>query len=299
MLTGQLLSLLQNFESELKSGELRSKVQALVPVFHLLRDLGSSLIESDSADAGRERILLYFRKYPLTIITGDELMVVSGIQDWPRRVRELRVESGWLIVSGKTAREMYEQEEFPTERIDPRLMQSDHYALLSEEPDREVAGRWKLANSIRKKNLSVKSRILDYLRANVGRAVTGEELRYVAKDATEWARRVRELRTEEGWPVVTKTNGNPDLPIGVYLLEADRQSPEHDRRISDSIRRAVLKRDGYRCTNCGWNHKEWNRSDPRHLELHHVKPHMEGGSNVESNLVTLCNACHDQIHKKS
>jgi len=26
---------------------------------------------------------------------------------------------------------------------------------------------------------------------------------------------------------------------------------------------------GDKCTVCKWSHKEWNRSDPRHLELHH------------------------------
>jgi hypothetical protein len=31
-----------------------------------------------------------------------------------------------------------------------------------------------------------------------------EELKYLAKDKKEWARRVRELRTEQGWPIVTK-----------------------------------------------------------------------------------------------
>ena len=120
----------------------------------------------------------------------------------------------------------------------------------------------------------------------------------MAKDRTEWARRVRELRTEFGWPIVTKNTGRPDLDIGVYLLEADRQSPEHDRYIPDRIKREVLRRDRYECQNCGWSHEEWNRSDPRHLELHHIEHHVNGGENILENLLTLCIVCHDEIHKR-
>ncbi len=296
LLRGQLVALLTDFENELRSTELRLKVRALIPAFHLLRDLGSSLITGDDGDAARDRILLYFKKYPFTVIAGEELMVVAGIQDWPRRTRELRVQFGWFIVSGSTVREMYEEGEFQVEGIDPYRIRPDHYVLLNKKQDREAAHRWNLANSIRKKQASTKSRILEYFRSNTGRNVTGEELRYVAKNKTEWARRVRELRTEEGWPVVTKANGRPDLPVGVYILEADRQSPEHDRTVPDSVRREVLRRDNYTCTSCGWRHEEWNPSDPRHLELHHVEPHVRGGENEESNLVTLCVVCHDKVH---
>ncbi len=59
----------------------------------------------------------------------------------------------------------------------------------------------------------------------------------------------------------------------------------------------VLRRDGYKCTKCNWSHEEWNRSDPRHLELHHVKPHVKGGENTEANLTTLCTVCHDDVHR--
>ncbi|WP_198145987.1 HNH endonuclease [Desulfonatronovibrio magnus] len=113
----------------------------------------------------------------------------------------------------------------------------------------------------------------------------------------EWARRVRELRTELGWPIVTKSTGRPDLAIGAYTLEADRQGYEHDRKIPDNIRREVLRRDGYKCSECSWSHEEWNPSDPRHLELHHIQYHAKGGKNTKENLQTFCTVCHDKIHK--
>ncbi len=288
--------LIANFKVELQSGELRPKVLALIPIFQGMRDMGKALIPVEYTSAARDRILYYFRQYPRTIINGDELLVVSGIQEYARRLRELRVEFGWAIVSGVTIKEMSEDEseEIPDEL---KAMKQNDYILLSSEEDRDAAHRWRVANAIRKERESVRGKILKFLRANVGRGVTNEELRYVAGDKTEWARRVRELRSEHGWPIATKTTGRPDLAIGVYMLQADRQSPEHDRRIPDDVRREVLRRDGYKCRSCGWSHVEWNPSDPRHLELHHIIHHVKGGSNIEENLKTLCTVCHDNVHR--
>lgn len=294
----KLVDLLVNFKKELQSPNLRAKVQALIPAYHLLRDIGSSLIPREQAASARNRILFYLRKYPRAIVKGDELMVVAGIGDWPRRVRELRVEFGWSIVNGVTAKEMHSEGEFPLESIDASTLGLDDYILLDSNEDREAAHRWNMANEIRRQKLSVRDKILAFLRRNVGRPVTGEELRYVANNRSEWARRVRELRTEQGWPVATKNTGRPDLSIGAYVLELDRQSPAHDRAIPDSVRREVLRRDNYRCRECGWHHKLWNPSDPRHLELHHVTHHAKGGENVAGNLKTLCNICHDEIHRR-
>ena len=143
----------------------------------------------------------------------------------------------------------------------------------------------------------MKDKILGFLRANAGKSVTGEELRYVAGEKTEWARRVRELRTEEGWPVLSKNTGRPDLPVGAYVMEKDRQLPAHDRRIPDPARRAVLRRDDYRCRMCSWSRAQWTPDDPRNLELHHTQHHARGGANIEANLETICNVCHDLRHK--
>ena len=134
---------------------------------------------------------------------------------------------------------------------------------------------------------------------NVGTPVTGEELSYLAGNTKEWARRVRELRTEDGWPIATKNTGRNDLPVGVYVLEEDRQAYEHDRIIPDPIRVAVLERDGFKCTCCGWSRDKLNRDDPRKmLELHHKQQHKDGGENTIENLITLCNVCHDDVHRQ-
>lgn len=293
----RLVGLLLNFETELQKNDLRSKVLSLVPAYNLLRDLGSSLIPKEYASSARDRIIHYFCKYPRIVINGNELMVVAGISEWARRVRELRVQFGWSIISGITAKEMDSEGDFPLTDVSVSKMAPDDYILLDDNQDRDAAFRWNKANEIRRKKLGVRDKILEYMRLNIGKQITGEELRYVANNKSEWARRVRELRTEFGWPVVTKTTGMPDLPVGVYVLAENRQAPEHDRIIPDHLRRAVLLRDDYKCQECGWHHEKWNPSDPRHLEAHHKEQHVDGGANREENLVTLCNICHDNVHK--
>lgn len=151
----------------------------------------------------------------------------------------------------------------------------------------------------KQKGVGVKSKILKYLTENVGKPVTGEELRYVANNKKEWARRTRELRTEDGWTVTTKQTGRPDLQVGVYVLESLRQLPSHDRDIPDDVRVDVLTRDHHRCTKCKWHHGMATPSDPRHLlELHHLEHHVHGGANTIENLITVCNVCHDKIHRE-
>lgn len=305
-----LVGLLTNFAEELRGADLRPKVIALIPAFHKLRDLGSSLIPENEADSARERVIAYFRRYPRTVINGDELMVVSGIAEWARRLRELRVQFGWSIFSGVTFRQMADEANESqdvlevasietTLGIHPSKIKPDQYVLMREDQDRRAAHRWNLLNEVRRKKASVSGKIIEYFRRNVGEEITGEELRYLAKDRNEWARRVRELRTEQGWPIVTRNSGREDLAIGVYVLEEDRQAYAHDRIIPDTVRVEVLQRDGYMCTRCGWSRTMLSRDDPRRmLELHHIKHHVDKGENTAENLITLCNVHHDEEHRQ-
>lgn len=161
-----LLKLLINFKKELQSPNLRAKVQALVPAYHLLRDLGSSLIPSERTASARDRILFYLRKYPRCIIEGDELMVVSGIGEWGRRVRELRVQFGWWIYSGvmfgdmlEDARDTGNMADIASLKsalgVDPSTIKPDQYVLMRADQDRQAAYRWNVLNVIRKKKVSV------------------------------------------------------------------------------------------------------------------------------------------------
>ena len=81
------------------------------------------------------------------------------------------------------------------------------------------------------------------------------------------------------------------------MLEEDRQSYEHDRKISDAVRVKVLERDNFACRCCGWRRENAHKDDPRRLlELHHIEEHVHGGSNEAENLLTLCNVHHDDVH---
>ena len=291
-----LQQLLQDFENVKLSPDIRERVKALLPAFDLLRELGKSLIPKGLSLSARDRLLFYFLTYPKTVLNERELALVAGISEWARRVRELRVQFGWDIISGLTVRQMAKEDEMSVVGASVETLGANDYLLMNERQDVEAAHRWNIANDIRKGPGGSRDKILKYLRSNVGKVVTGEELSYVAK-SSEWARRTRELRTEDGWPIATKMSGNPSLPIGTYVLELDRQAPPHDRHISEPIRREALRRDGYSCRSCGWSHKLWNSADPRFLELHHVIHHARGGSNELDNLVTYCNVCHDEIHR--
>jgi len=297
----ELIELLNKLPPVLRSGSLRDKARALAPAFHHIRDMGSSLMPMPGRQSGRKRVLEYLRRHVGQVVHTDELMVVAGIGDYARRIRELRVEAGWPIVSGYTVSELRAdliEEGVAAEELPPP-MDPHEYKLTADEPNEATARRWKIANGIRNSEGGVQDKLLRYFQANVGQQVTSEELRYVAKDATEWARRSRELRTEEGWPVTTRFSGDPTLPVGVYVLSEDKRAPAHDRHINEKTRRAVLKRDGFRCRekNCGWPDGYDRDLDRRFLEAHHLNYHANKGSNDPDNLVTLCNICHDEVHR--
>jgi 5-methylcytosine-specific restriction endonuclease McrA len=60
--------------------------------------------------------------------------------------------------------------------------------------------------------------------------------------------------------------------------------------IKPSVRAAVLARDRHRCATPGCRSTHF-------LEVHHVKPRTEGGSNRAENLITLCSRCHGFVHE--
>jgi hypothetical protein len=59
---------------------------------------------------------------------------------------------------------------------------------------------------------------------------------------------------------------------------------QKSNRLDENIRKAVILRDGCKCMECG-------RTNCK-LEVHHIKPRRVNGSNTLSNLITLCERCH-------
>lgn len=279
---------LRTLNVDLAELDLRGKVLRLVELQHDVSDLGVNVVREAGIDAaaGKERIRLYMAQYVGTVINGEELGIVSGISDYPRRVRELRKEDGYQIASGASPD--------PEVGIDLR---PEEYLLVAAQPDTDAARRWHIANRIRKGPGGTQARVFAFLQENVGRVVTTEELAYVAKDAGDFPRRVRELRTEQGFMIATRFTGRPDLGMGQYVLESlQRRAEPHDRHIDKDVQKAVYARDNNTCISCGWSRQKWTREDPRILELHHLDEHAGGGPSTEGNLVVLCSRCHDDVH---
>lgn len=261
--------------------DVREEVRSISAVLTALRRFSKHrLSKAITAKAASARILQYLKLFVGEVIEGAELEVVSGIHEYPRRVRELRVQEGYRISTGVTREDL----------------RPDQYVLENAVPDLELAAKWRIANQIRRIPGSGKSRMISLLKAMNGEPVSAAELLYVAK--VKDMRRVRELRTEDGWRISTRFTGRPELPPNMYVLEGEEQLPAHDRKIDPATYDEVLERDKYSCRKCGWNVSQRREGEKRQfVELHHVEHHRDGGQNNKDNLITLCNVHHDSVHK--
>jgi len=140
-----------------------------------------------------------------------------------------------------------------------------------------------------------KERLRRFLAANIGQVVTSIQLRDAAgTDVSEWARRVRELREDEGWPILTN-HDSVDLKPGEYLLSAPPPVKEvrFGSGISAKLRAEVLDRNGFTCQMCGLTPGEIDPSTGRKVRLHigHIVDKNLGGKEELSNLRALCSTC--------
>lgn len=145
------------------------------------------------------------------------------------------------------------------------------------------------------RKIAAKAKIRAFLLANIGRVVSKNELKDAAgEDVTEWARRVRELREDEGWPIITH-HDSAELKPGEYILR-EEPSAYHvtfSRPISAKLRAAVLDRNGFTCQMCGLSPGDIDPSTNRKVRLHigHIKDKSLGGKEELSNLRALCSTC--------
>lgn len=131
--------------------------------------------------------------------------------------------------------------------------------------------------------------------SNIGRIMDSNELREVSGNKSEWARRVRELRTEEGYQILTH-NDRSDLKPGEYLLADAKPLPAFERDISKETRAFVLDRNGFTCQMCGAVAGEPDPYDPTRktrLQIGHAVDKSMGGSDEPSNLRAICSVCNE------
>ena len=142
-----------------------------------------------------------------------------------------------------------------------------------------------------------KERIRRFLRAHIGEVVTASQIQEaIGTEVTEWARRLRELRENEGWQIRSNVDDNSLRP-GEYRLEVEPQPPgeyRFRRSVSTRIRAQVLERNGYTCQMCGAGAGDPDEEIPgRIVRLHigHIVDKNQGGSDELSNLRVLCSTC--------
>ncbi|MDE8346937.1 MAG: HNH endonuclease [Acidocella sp.] len=141
-----------------------------------------------------------------------------------------------------------------------------------------------------------KEKIRQFLLANIGRVVTSHDLKHAAGDnVSEWARRLRELRDEDRWPIISH-NDSAELKPGQYMLkEQPRPRPDvhFTRTLSAKLRAEILDRNGFTCQMCGLTPGEIDPATARKVRLHvgHITDKSLGGRDELSNLRTLCSGC--------
>lgn len=133
-----------------------------------------------------------------------------------------------------------------------------------------------------------------YFLNNIGKVLSSEELRQVT-GISEWARRIRELRNEEGFNILTHNDRN-DLKPGQYILVDAKPLPAFERGISKETRAFVLDRNGFTCQMCGAaageNHP-YDHGRKTRLHIGHIIDKSMGGADEPYNLRAICSVCNE------
>ena len=111
-----------------------------------------------------------------------------------------------------------------------------------------------------------------------------------------------ELRVDDIVP--TKDRGNFLTANFATLCDSCYQNKNRESEIKttdypdnwDDIRREVYKSSNYRCQNCGIGGGNSSMGEAV-LNAHHIVPRSCGGSDRMSNLITLCDSCHNSCHR--
>lgn len=142
-----------------------------------------------------------------------------------------------------------------------------------------------------------KKLILEFFLKNIGKVLESREIQEASGGAVEWARRVRELRNEEGYQILTHKD-RADLKPNQYLLETDKRLPAFARNISKETRAWVLERNGYTCQMCGvaaGDPDPFGGSRTVRLTMGHIVDKSKGGDDSPQNLRAVCTNCNEGL----
>lgn len=144
------------------------------------------------------------------------------------------------------------------------------------------------------KNPGARDKLRKYFLNHLGEVLDSDTLGEVA-GISEWACRVRELRNEEGYQILTH-HDRSDLKPGQYILENPKPQPAFAREISKETRAYVLDHNGFTCQMCGAVAGEPHPYDPtRKTRLHigHIIDKSMGGTDDPANLRAICSICNE------
>ena len=140
--------------------------------------------------------------------------------------------------------------------------------------------------------LSARDKLREYFTANVGHILRTRDLREVA-GINDYARRIRELRDEEGM-LIKSHKERTELRPDQYVLESLECIPVGDARILSSVRKTVMERDGSRCRLCGADPgitSSAARPARIRLRIDYVEPLEHGGTEQLENIGVICSDC--------
>ena len=139
--------------------------------------------------------------------------------------------------------------------------------------------------------------VLEFLLENIGTVVEAKEIQSFAGGVSEWARRLRELRNEDGWQILSHKD-RADLKPGQYLLETIKRLPAFKRGVSKETRAKVLERNGYTCQMCGvaaGDPDPLSRGRTVRLTMGHIIDKSKGGKDTLGNLRAVCTNCNEGL----
>ena len=148
-----------------------------------------------------------------------------------------------------------------------------------------------------KKHSGSKELILKYFLSNIGKVLKSRDIQLASGGAVEWARRVRELRNEEGYQILSHKD-RVSLKPGQYLLETKVRVPAFKREVSKETRAWVLERNGYTCQMCGvaaGDPDPLGGSRTVRLTIGHIKDKSKGGDDTPQNLRAICTNCNEGL----
>lgn len=142
-----------------------------------------------------------------------------------------------------------------------------------------------------------KQLILEYFLKNIGKVLKSKDIQQASGGASEWGRRVRELRNEQGYQILTHKD-RLDLKPDEYLMETDKRIPAFSRNISKETRAWVLERNGYTCQMCGLaagDPDPFNTTRTVRLTMGHILDKSKGGDDSPNNLRAVCTNCNEGL----